>query len=82
MAGTGTPIEKVTINPFTVSEVLRLYLLSTSRESVHHVRYTFEKSCMLNLIVKKGALCTVAEFLYLIVHNLKAIIVTDLKPGM
>ena len=42
VAGTGTPIEKVNINPFTVSEVLRLYLLSTSRDTVQHVRYTFE----------------------------------------
>ena len=44
VAGTGTPIEKVNINPFTVSEVLRLYLLSTSRNSVQHVRCTYGNS--------------------------------------
>lgn len=40
VAGTGTPIEKVLINPFTVSEVLRLYLLGTSRDKMQNVSYS------------------------------------------
>ena len=41
VAGTGTPIEKVVVNSFTVSEVLRLYLLGSTKDSINHVRGVF-----------------------------------------
>ena len=37
VTSTGTPVEKTEINPFTVSEVLRLYLVNSSQQCVHSV---------------------------------------------